>query len=200
MKSLFLPAQIGSIVVGLSAFAYAFWELSDPRPAPTPGLGEFRTTMPPTPFVWPAPSQPPTVSADRAMLPDEEPVLGLLVNGTARAYRVKAFAGMTNHVVNDLIESTPVTVTHCDRDGCSRIFTGPGTEPLDIMTTGFNEGLLLSVDGQIFRQSDGDGPNLRSLPFEKTTWKAWRNAHPATDVYVEVPEPTPPRARGKRAG
>jgi len=152
-----------------------------------------------TPFIWPGKTRPPTVSAASADLPDDEPVIGVVANGKARAYCRKAFTGMVNHVVNDVIGATPVTVTHCDKDGCSRVFTGEGQEPLPFKTGGFMDGMLLYVDGVFYDQSTGRPMNdsaanplpYQTLGFEETTWGKWRTAHPDTDVYLGSPAEGP---------
>jgi hypothetical protein len=76
--------------------------------------------------------------------------------------------------------------------GCARVLTGPGAGPLDVAVGGYADGLVLWVDGHLYRQDDvsaagddsaPDGP-LANLDFEATTWAAWRLAHRDTDVYV----------------
>jgi Protein of unknown function (DUF3179) len=145
-----------------------------------------------TPFLWPGTSRPAIVSAAAAGLADDEIVIGVLVNGKARAYRRRAFAGMTRHVVNDVLGTTPVTVTHCDKTGCSRVYTADGTEPLRVMTGGYSDGLLLKIDDVFYHQATGrrvhdtGAPDLpyALVPLEEVTWGKWRAAHPDTDVYV----------------
>jgi len=173
--------------------------ISITTPPPTrpqaPGYGPQSST----PFIRPGKTRPPTVPAAAADLADDEQVIGVVASGKARAYRRAAFSGMVNHVVNDLVGETPVTVTHCDRDGCSRVFTGDGKEPLAFKTGGFLEGMLLYVDGVFYDQSTGRARNdsgaasipYQTLGFEETTWGKWRAAHPDTDVYLGSPAEGP---------
>jgi Protein of unknown function (DUF3179) len=150
---------------------------------------------PATPFIWPGVALPAVVPAAAAELADDEPVIGVVVRGKPRAYRVKALASSTGHVVNDLLAGAPVTVTHCDRTGCTRVFGGDGTEALAVMTGGYSGGLLLRVGGRFYHQVDGrplDDPAGAALPyqaveFRQVPWKEWRAAHPDTDVYVGEP-------------
>jgi hypothetical protein len=149
--------------------------------------------------------RPAVVAAADAELADDEPVIGVRVHGKARAYRTRAFAGLTNHVVNDLIGATPVSVTHCDRDGCTRGFTGNGTEPLHIMIGGFSDGLLLNIDGAFYRQStgqalanDAEPIPYESLALEETTWGKWRAAYPNTDVYIGSNNLRPKTGQGQK--
>src|SRR5262249_30186805 len=123
-----------------AAIAVGFPYVASPSTQPSPGpIGPQAT-----PFIFPGKVRPPTVLAAAANLPDDEPVIGVMAKKTARAYVRKAFAGMPNHVVNDVVGDTPVTVTHFN--GCTRVYTGPGTEPLRFMTGGLADGLLLCVD------------------------------------------------------
>jgi hypothetical protein len=149
-----------------------------------------------TPFVWQGVRQPPTLSAARASLADDDPVIGVCAGGQARAYSLRALSAMTGHVVNDVLKDVPVSVTYCDRSRCSRVFTGPGRgAPLDLDQGGLHQDRLLLKRGGVFYYQDsgetlapGGGPALpyEAHPFERTTWKAWREAHPDTDVYVGV--------------
>jgi hypothetical protein len=151
-----------------------------------------------TPFVWAGITRPATVKAAAAGLADDEPVVGVVVRGHARAYRVKALATITGHVVNDLLAGAPVTVTHCDLVGCTRVFTSDSGEPLPVMTGGRDaDGLLLKVGDRFYHQATGrplsdptGGPlPYRVIEFRETSWREWRTAHPATDVYVGATTP-----------
>jgi Protein of unknown function (DUF3179) len=196
------PGEKTTVVLVISfliALGASFGLISITTPPPN------RASAPPygpqssTPFIWPGKTRPPTVSAAAADLPDDEPVLGVLANGKARAYRRQAFAGIVNHVVNDVVGETPVTVTHCDRSGCSRVFTGDGKDPLPFKTGGFLDGMLIYIDGVFYDQSTGEAmndPSARQIPyqhlgFEETTWGKWRAAHPNTDVYLGSPAEGP---------
>jgi hypothetical protein len=145
-----------------------------------------------TPFIWPGIRQPPTVAAQDAHLKDDDEVIGLEVEGKHRAYLVRAFARPTRHVVNDLIGQIPITVTHCDMNGCTTVFTGSEKgKALSISQTGIVKGkLLLQVDGAYVFQDgktvSGGGGNIpyQEHRFERTTWKAWKTAYPDTDVYL----------------
>jgi Protein of unknown function (DUF3179) len=205
MKALGHVHRTGFTVVGCfvvaAVVAVGINVLDRPRPSPSVDSPNFGAMA--TPFVWPARIQPPTVSAAAANLPDDEPVIGIVSHSKSRAYRIKAFAGMTNHVVNDVLDGVPVSVTHCDRDGCSRVYTGPGVEPLKIVTGGYANGLLLLIDGVFYHQTDGRptyDPDGSRLPhelhkFEETTWGKWRVAHPDTDVFIDAPPGNPSTGR-----
>jgi hypothetical protein len=146
-----------------------------------------------TPFLMAGLDRPQTVAAKDAKVADDEDVIGVVVNGRTRAYRVTAFHGMTNHVVNDVIDAVPVTVTYCDENNCVQAFTGPKRgQPLDIWVGGWNQQMILKTGGTYFWQStgkstDADRPDempFPTFPFERLSWKAWRSIYPNTDVYV----------------
>jgi hypothetical protein len=167
-------------------------------------LGEGEVRRPATggvmPLAQPGIRQPATFPPDSARLPDDAPVVGVSAGGKTRAYLVAAFSPLPGgqfspHVVNDLLGDTPVTVTHCDRTGCTRVFTdADARQPPEIDVGGWFGGeggsLLLLVGGVRYRQ-DTTQPltGIARFPyadahFERTTWKRWRNAHPDTDVYL----------------
>lgn len=158
---------------------------------------------------WDAPivCQPSTVPTEKAALDDDTPVIGVLAKGHARAYLLEAFErGPSSHIVNDVLGGVPVSVTHCDISGCTRVFTGatPG-RPLALSVAGRRDArLVLKFDRHLYRQEtvepldQGAAPfPYRPYPMDLTAWGVWRQAHPKTDVYMgSVDEPTPAEAGG----
>src|SRR5438132_3563971 len=67
-----------------------------------------------TPFMWPGIDHPKILPAAEAHLQDQDQVIGVEVEGEARAYLVSAFSGLQGHVVNDVLAGQPVSVTHSD--------------------------------------------------------------------------------------
>lgn len=137
---------------------------------------------------------PPVVAAEATGLDDAEEVVGVVVNGAARAYRLSALRDPRRHVVNDLVGGAPVSVAYCDRAGCIRTYTGPGAEPLSVGIGGLRDGgLVVKLDGVYYDHRSGrvvEGPPgtaplpLDRVPWTRTTWGRWRREHPATDVSV----------------
>jgi hypothetical protein len=141
---------------------------------------------------------PPTRTVAEATLQDGDEVIGICAGGRERAYFIRAMGavigGPKRHVVNDLLGGHAVSITWCDRTGCSRAFTGgPAREPLELGVGGWLKGgLALRVGDADYSQETGEclsdpgGPPIpyTELRHERTTWKAWRQAHPNTDVYV----------------
>jgi hypothetical protein len=139
--------------------------------------------------------RPPTVPADRAGLPEDEEVIGVVVGGEARAYQLKALHVGRHHVVNDLIGGVPISVAYCDISNCTRVFTRRGaTEPLDVWQSGFGRGgLILKIEGVAYRHQTGEplepGPGVPPIPYEdypwiRATWGTWRRDHPGTEIYL----------------
>ena len=116
-------------------------------------------------------------------------MIGVVVEGSARAYRLNAYSSNGwpgDHIVNDTINSVPITVARCDHEECVRVFAGEHhRHPLDVRAggrTGSGE-LVLLLDGQRYAISSNDIP-LTNYSFEETTWKNWLEKHPDSTVYV----------------
>jgi hypothetical protein len=137
---------------------------------------------------------PPARPAAGAPIRDDREVLGVRVDGRARAYLLAALS-FPNHVVNDLVGGSSVSVAYCDKTGCARAFTGGRAgEPLALDVGGWadEKGMTLRHGGVEYAEETGEnlttpgGAPLphRRLTFERTTWGTWRKAHPDTDVYT----------------
>ena len=137
---------------------------------------------------------PPAVAAEAAKLDDAEEVVGVVVNGAARAYRLAALRDPRHHVVNDLVGGAPMSVAYCDQTDCIRTYTGPGAAPLRVGIAGMRDGgLVVKLDGVYYDHRSGrvvEGPPGAAplpqdrVPWTRTTWGRWRREHPATDVFV----------------
>jgi len=120
-------------------------------------------------------------------------VMGVSVAGRHRAYLVHAFEGMSSHVVNDLVGETAISVTHCSLTRCTRVFTTDKRGAvIDLCLGGWeNNKMSLRFNGVHYAQTSSDIP-LADFPFEATTWRQWKAAHPDTDIYVgETDAPRP---------
>lgn len=66
-------------------------------------------------------------------LHDEDLVIGVVVNGKAKAYALSSVHAPDRHVHNGMQGDTPVTVTFCDLADCVQVFTREGaTKPLGV--------------------------------------------------------------------
>lgn len=142
--------------------------------------------------------RPPTSRAEGSGMRGDEEVVGVLVNGRARAYRLDALRDRTRHVVNDLIDGTPVSVAFCDLTDCVRAYTDPRrSAPLDLAVAGLyvdnGAEMVVELDGVLYFHQSGrpmkPGPGPAALPCDalastRTTWKEWVRSHPGTDVYT----------------
>jgi hypothetical protein len=163
--------------------------------------------------------RPRAIAASDAGLRPDEPVLGVVVDGRARAYRLGAMEGRSGHLINDVVGDVPVSVVYCDRNRCARAYSGPpGSGPLDLAVAGLLDGeMVLNAAGIAYfqdsgrrvdperleashdpvavgyaraaRGSPGSGSGDRGIPHAGitpvlTTWKAWVDQHPDSDVYI----------------
>ncbi len=145
-------------------------------------------------FYAPGIERPAAHAAQDARLADEEAVLGVDVGGRFRAYRLEALRDRYNHIVNDVIDGRPISVTYCDINDFAAGFTGdrPGI-PLSISQGGvFSGGMVICIGEAEYAQQTLEpvqqgksvpGFPYRSIPLVRTTWKLWRGQHPESDVY-----------------
>lgn len=141
----------------------------------------------------PALTDPAVVPAAAAsFLAENDRVIGLVINGVARAYPLRILTW--HEVVNDYLGGEPVVVTYCPLCGTGIAFHGaPNGERLIFGVSGllYRDNLLMydrssrslwsqirgiAVSGQ---QRD---KKLEPLPLEHASWGAWRRRYPQTDV------------------
>ena len=146
--------------------------------------------------------QPETDSAAAADLEDADEVIGVVVGGRPRAYRLSALIEPRNHLVNDLVGGVPVSIAYCDQTDCVQAYTSPGrTTPLPILQGGLRDGeMILKIDGEYYEHRTGrrvDGLLDAALfpypvvPWVRTTWGDWVRRHPRSDVYARAPAISP---------
>lgn len=132
-------------------------------------------------FRWQPLSQMATRLADSAELADDTPVVGVAVGGQARAYVLK-YLEYPDHVYNDELGGTPVTVTYCEKTTCARVLLRDVKD--NVMLGGWSgTNMMLFVNGEYWDHASPDLP-LQDHPFTRTTWGSWRQEHPHTDVYA----------------
>ena len=140
-------------------------------------------------------SEPHAVPATQSVLPEQDEVIGVTVNGKHRAYSVSTLSDITRHVVNDRVGETPIAVTYCDRSNCAKVFRGEANgQSLNVGIGGYlgtraAGSLLLKLAGTRYRQDTGKAVGsaeslpLRESEITRTTWRQWRTEHPDSDVY-----------------
>jgi hypothetical protein len=184
---------IALLVVVCGAVARMAWQLSYSI-GPTNGPETTSAAQ-----VMPALSQP----------ADSAPVIGVSAAGRHRAYLLQAFLRADRHVYNDLLGDVPVSVTYCDLDDCTKVFTGPAQDrPLDIAVGGADASrprkMLLRAGSKLYWQDtrkalEGDPADsfpYTEIQFERTTWGQWRKAHPDTELYTGESVVRPTRDNG----
>jgi hypothetical protein len=146
-----------------------------------------------------------TAGAAEATLKDGEMVIGVVVDGRARAYPVNLMWSPENEVVNDTLGDTAVATAWCPVALAGEVYVRDlGDRRLDLGALGARDGVLVLYDRQTRSQwstvagraIDGplSGSRLRKLPSLVTTWGRWRALHPETTVYV-ADEPPAHRPR-----
>jgi len=143
----------------------------------------------------PAIDRPTFVSAAQAPLSDTDRVLGVTIDGIARAYPVRILNW--HEVVNDRFGARAVAVTYCPLCGTGVAF--------DAQVVGATlrfgvSGLLYNSDVLLFDRASASlwsqltqtaisgprkGQRLQTLPMSHTSWADWRARHPTTTVLSE---------------
>ncbi|TFH23767.1 MAG: DUF3179 domain-containing protein, partial [Myxococcales bacterium] len=141
----------------------------------------------------PALLKPTFVAADDAsFIRGEDVVVGLEIDGHARAYPLKILNW--HEIVNDELGDLPVAVTYCPLTGSAVVFDRRvNGKPLSFGVSGrLYQSNVLMYD----HQSDGlwsqlagaavtgkrTGTQLDNIPAQVTTWRRWREDHPDTSV------------------
>jgi hypothetical protein len=155
-------------------------------------------------FEMPGLQRPRSLPAAASKIADGDEVIGVVVDGKAQAYSLNALGYPPWHIVNDVVAGVPVSVTYCDRNNCIRVYTDRrSSTPLDINLGGlYGKEMVVKIGGLLYFQETGkpfeagEGASTlpyADLPWERTTWKEWRQRHPETDVFIGLvgngPEP-----------
>ncbi|MDE0220820.1 MAG: DUF3179 domain-containing protein [Spirochaetaceae bacterium] len=117
-------------------------------------------------------------------LPAGERIVGVVVDGTARAYPVERLRG---RVVNDALRGTPLAVA-VDALGNGFVFDrrSAGTE---VRLAWDEAGALTAADGRRWSAATGaalgTGEPLAALPSRWTYWFSFASAFPEASVYTE---------------
>lgn len=128
------------------------------------------------------------VAEARSWLRDQEPVLVVESDGTARAYPYQVL--IWHEIVNDVVGGVPLAVTYCPLCNTALVFRrAHGGRVLDFGTTGrLRHSDLVMYDRQTeswWQQATGEaivgtlaGQKLESYPAQTTSWRAFRGSHP----------------------
>jgi hypothetical protein len=204
-RALFLVGVVGALALLAETAAltglFPAWPSSTPIP-PTRAEDLWRHYR--RPPLQPEGPPPPAWPAATADLSDDAKVIGVSAGGKHRAYLVSALAtGPAHHIVNDLVGGKPLSVAYCNIHDCVQVVTGEGDLPLKLQVGGLeSKSMLVAVGEHLYRQStleamEAGAPSFpyRRHVWERTTWGAWKKAHPGTDVFLgrgSGPAPTKP--------
>ena len=125
---------------------------------------------------------------------DDDLVLGLVIDGIARAYPENI--GWWHEIVNDNVGGVPVIVTLCPLTGTGMVFNGVGSDggriKLGVSGLLFNNNLIMYdrrdqetlYPQMVYKGVVGprQGEALELLPVIETTWKQWKRFYPDTKV------------------
>lgn len=140
----------------------------------------------------PAIDRPKFISAGQARLAEDDRILGVMLDGRARAYPVRILNW--HEVVNDRFGERSVLVTYCPLCGTGMAFDsapGTGTGSFGVSGLLYNSDVLLydratqSLWSQILQTAISGplkGTRFQSVALTHTSWADWRRRHPFTQV------------------
>ena len=132
------------------------------------------------------------ISSEVSFVAEHDLVLGLVVDGVAKAYPENI--GWWHEIVNDEIGGKSVSVTFCPLTGTGLAFAAADGGQLELGVSGrlYNNNLVMydRRDGETlypqlyFTGIHGSrkGESLTLLPVVETTWRTWKRLHPDTEV------------------
>ena len=147
----------------------------------------------------PALTQPEALGPDASGIADGERVLGVVVNGEARAYPL--FILWLHEIVNDTLGGDDVLISYCPLTGSGIAFDPViDGQPRNFGVSGllFENNLIMfdrqteSLWNQLLLGSQcgpDRGKNLQLIPIVETTLGHWREIHPQTTVVTENSHP-----------
>jgi hypothetical protein len=135
-----------------------------------------------------------TAQAAAALLKPDERVIGLVINGQARAYPINIMS--SHEIVNDVVGGQPVAVTWCPLCYSALVFSRRVEGQAEPLTFGVSGSLLYNTLVMFDRETESlwsqlyggalDGPlagqSLAVYPSLHTEWAAWQAQHPDTLV------------------
>jgi hypothetical protein len=131
-------------------------------------------------------------AADATFLDSNDKVIGVVIQGRARAYPIKILNW--HEVVDDSIAGTPLAVTFCPLVQGAAVYSreaGGKTLILGVSGKLYQSNLVLYDENtqSLWSQLEGEalagpmaGEKLAAIPSTVITWEAWQKKHPSTDV------------------
>jgi hypothetical protein len=134
-------------------------------------------------------------SAEDSLIGEDDIVIGIVINGKARAYPVNYMNKTPDHIVNDDLSGLPIALTWCPLAQAGAVYERRiGNQTFDFGVLGVDKGVLIMYDAQTnsqWIQLSGEATvgSMRKRRLEKlasllTTWSEWKKLHPSTTVYL----------------
>lgn len=141
-------------------------------------------------------TDPPLIEAAQAgsRVTNNELVLGVTVEGQARAYPINMLTGPAREIINDTLGGVPIAATWCHLCHNAIVYNrrvGERTLTLTVSGMLWNRNLvIMDVETRslwshlLGRAMSGTlrGRELSTVPSVLTTWEEWRREHPRTTV------------------
>ena len=123
-------------------------------------------------------------AADQVSLPADHYVIGIVVDGEARAYLEAGLDAPESHIAYDTIGEQHVAVTFCNRTGDARVFCGDKNELREIRTGGWNgERSELLIKGSRYALNSPVA-GFDEVKSRVMKWSEWKRLHPTTRIYL----------------
>lgn len=124
-------------------------------------------------------------NASDADFPDETPIVGVAVGNMPCAFVLEEMEDPARHVVNLVINGTPISVTYCDLVDCVRVMTDDSQKPIPLSVGGLDidSQLVLLLGGKRYGQLSADLP-LADHPYIRTTLGDWKQRFPHTMICI----------------
>ena len=117
-------------------------------------------------------------------LPHDTPVIGVVVDGQARAYLPKGMSEPEWHLAHDTIQGQPITITYCNWNDCVHTFMRGSVPPEEIMMGGFQHGhMQLLIRNTYYDQNSTQIP-LNPHPMKRLTLGEWKATYPKSEIYL----------------
>jgi hypothetical protein len=134
---------------------------------------------------FPGIDQPELLAGDQVDLAPATEVIGVEIDGQACALVLNAMSEKERHVVNLMLNDSPVSVSYCNLSQCVRVLTSDSssTIPLGVGGLDIESRMVLLFKGQRYSQDSKDLP-LQDIPFSRLEWGTWKLQHPETKIYL----------------
>ena len=132
-------------------------------------------------------------ATDEQFVSDSDIVIGLEINGEAKAYPL--FILVWHEIVNDNVGGVPVSVTYCPLCFTNQVFERVlNGQVVEFGTSGklYNSNLVMydRLTGSFWSQALGaaitgelTGQQLKIIPFDVISWGDWKKIHPDSLVF-----------------